>query len=102
MTNKNGEELYILIIQFTTMIRPAITVGTWTECKERLESIVKEVDNSKFSFKPIYKKIDEENHTAEASVRCSRKYCNDIYFKYTSMHLFIQKFENEDKCELNI
>nr|DAG96236.1 MAG TPA: hypothetical protein [Crassvirales sp.] len=102
MTNKNGEELYILIIQFTTMIRPSITVGTWTECKKRLESIVKEVDNSKFSFKPMYKKIDEENHTAEASVRCSRKDCNDIYFKYTSMHLFIQKFENEDKCELNI
>ena len=67
------------------MIRPSITVGTWTECKERLESIVKEVDNSKFSFKPIYKKIDEENHTAEASVRCNKKGWGSDYFKYITI-----------------
>lgn len=48
ITNKNGEELYILTTVSTNDIKPYITVDTWAKCKKELEYITTEKDGVSF------------------------------------------------------
>ena len=45
ITNKKGENLYILTSMSTNDIKPFITVDTWAKCKEQLEQMTVETDN---------------------------------------------------------
>lgn len=83
--NKNGEELYILTSVSTNDIRPYVTVNTWTKCKETLEQKTTEVNNDMFFAQLIHKEINEERHTAEASVRCNKKGWGSDYFQYITI-----------------
>ena len=85
ITNKHGEKLYVLTIVFTNIIKPSIVVDTWTKCKKRLKYMTKERDDSIFFFQLIHKEINEESHTAEASMRCNRKGWGSDYFKYITI-----------------
>lgn len=85
ITNKKGEELYILTIVSSNEITPFIVVDTWAKCKERLEGMTEEKDNSAFLIQLIHKKINEERHLAEASVRCNRKGWGSDFFKYITI-----------------
>lgn len=85
ITNKKDEGLYILAIVSTNDIKPYITVNTWAKCKEKLEQITTEVDNASLFVQLIHKKINEENRTAEASVRCNRKGWGSDFFKYITI-----------------
>lgn len=85
ITNKKGEELYILISVSTNDIRPYVTVNTWAKCKEILEQKTTEVNNDIFFAQLIHKEINEERHTAEASVRCNRKGWGSDYFQYITI-----------------
>lgn len=67
ITNKKGEELYILTIVSSNEITPFIVVDTWAKCKERLEGMTEEKDNSAFLIQHYpdntYKlKVDSCNH----------------------------------------
>lgn len=80
--NRKGEKLYILISAFTNKIKPHIVVNTWTKCKEWFEDMTTEIHGRDFCSQLIHKKIDEKNHTAEASLRYNEK-CQDCnYFAY--------------------
>ena len=83
--NKKGEELYILTSVSTNDIRPYVTVNTWAKCKETLEQKTTEVNNDIFFAQLIHKEINEERHTAEASVRCNRKGWGSDYFQYITI-----------------
>ncbi len=73
ITNKKGEKLYILISVATNDIKPYVTIDTWAKCKEKLEGMTTEINTSRFFTQLIHKEVDEEKHTAEASVRCNKK-----------------------------
>ncbi len=85
ITNNIGEELYILTTVSTNEIKPFIIVDTWAKCKERLEGMTEEKDNSAFLIQLIHKKINKERHIAEASVRCNRKGLGNDFFKYITI-----------------
>lgn len=56
ITNKKGEKLYILTAVSTNDIKPYIKVDTWATCKEQLEEMTKEINDSVF-FLNLYIKI---------------------------------------------
>lgn len=85
ITNKKGEGLYILTSVSTNDIKPYIKVDTWAKCKEELEYMTIEKDGVSFFGQLIHKEIDEENHEAEASMRCNRKDWGNDYFKYITI-----------------
>lgn len=92
--NKKGEKLYILTSVFTNDIKPYIKVNTWEKCKEHLEDITTEVDNDRFFAQLVHKEINEEFHTAEASMRCNKKGWGNDYFKYITIEpLYTQAWE---------
>lgn len=85
ITNKKGEKLYILTAVSTNDIKPYITVNTWEKCKEQLERMTVETDNDMFFAQLIHKKVNEEFHKAEASIRRNRKGWDSDFFKYITI-----------------
>lgn len=85
ITNKKGENLYILTSVSTNDIKPYITVDTWEKCKEQLEYITTEKDDSRFFARLIHKEVNEEFHKAEASMRCNKKGWGNDFFKYITI-----------------
>lgn len=65
--------MYILTTVSTNDIEPYITVDTWAKCKKQLEQMIVETDNGRFFAQLIHKEIDDEFHTAKASMRCNKK-----------------------------
>jgi hypothetical protein len=94
ITNKKGENLYILTSVSTNDIKPYITVDTWAKCKEQLEQMTVETDNDRFFAQLIHKEVNEEFHKAEASMRCNRKGWGNDFFKYITIEpLYTQSWE---------
>lgn len=95
ITNKKGENLYILTSVSTNDIKPYITIDTWAKCKEQLEDMTTEKDDYRFFVQLIHKEINEESHKAEASVRCNRKgWLRSDFFKYITIEpLYTQTWE---------
>lgn len=85
ITNKKGENLYILTSVSTNDIKPYITVNTWAKCKETLESMTTEVNNDRFLVQLIHKEVNDEFGKAEASVRCNKKGWGSDFFKYITI-----------------
>ena len=85
ITNKKGEKLYILTSVFTNDIKPYITVNTWAKCKEQLERMTEERNDSAFFIQLIHKRISEEHNIAEASLRCNKKGWGNDYFEYITI-----------------
>lgn len=85
VTNQNEERLYILISVSTNDIKPYITVNTWAKCKEQLEYITTEKDNSSFFAQLVHKEVNEEFHKAEASMRCNKRGWGSDFFKYITI-----------------
>ncbi len=85
ITNRKGEKLYILTAVSTNDIKPYIKVGTWEKCKELFTRITSEQDDDRFFAQLIHKAVDEENHSAEASMRCNRIGWGSDYFKYITI-----------------
>lgn len=84
--NTKGEDLYIITIVSTNDIQPNVIVSTWEGCVKRLEQITLEVDNDRFFAQLIHKEIDEEAHTAEASMRRNTKGWGCDYFNYITIN----------------
>ncbi len=82
ITNKKGENLYILTFVSTKDIKPYITVDTWAKCKKKLKHMTTEKDDVNFFAQLIHKEVDDEFHTAEASMRCNKKGWGNDYFIY--------------------
>ena len=94
ITNKKGENLYILTSVSTNDIKPYIKVDTWEKCKEHLEGMTIGVNNSSFFVQLVHKKVDEESHKAEASMRCNKKGWGSDYFVYVTIEsLYTQSWE---------
>lgn len=94
ITNKKGENLYILTSVSTNDIKPYIKVDTWTKCKEMLERMTIEVNDDRSFVQLIHKEIDEEFNTANASMRCNRKGWGNDFFKYITIEpLYTQSWE---------
>lgn len=94
ITNKKGENLCILTSVSTNDIKPYIKVDTWEKCKEHLEGMTIEVNNSSFFVQLVHKKVDEESHKAEASMRCNKKGWGSDYFVYVTIEsLYTQSWE---------
>lgn len=85
ITNKEGENLYILTSVSTNNIKPYIIVDTWEACKKGIEIFTKEINDTAFFAQLIHKKINEESHTAEASMRCNKKGWGSDFFKYITI-----------------
>lgn len=84
--NRKGEKLYIFIISNTNSIKPYTYVNTWEECLKKFEVCTKELNNDSFFAQIIYKKISEETHTAEASMRRNNKGFGYDYFSYITVN----------------
>ena len=94
ITNKKGENLYILTSVSTNDIKPYITVDTWAKCKEQLEQMIVETDNDRFFAQLIHKEVDEKYFTAKVSMRCNRKGWGSEFFKYITIEpLYTQAWE---------
>lgn len=94
ITNKKGENLYILTSVSTNDIKPYIKVDTWAKCKKTLESMTIEVIDDRFFAQLIHKEVDDEFHTAKASMRCNRKGWGNDFFKYITIEpLYTQSWE---------
>lgn len=94
ITNKKGENLYILTSVSTNDIKPYITVNTWAKCKAILERMTTEVDNDTFFAQLIHKEVNDEFGKAEASVRCNKKGWGSDYFQYITIEpLYTQAWE---------
>ncbi len=94
ITNKKGENLYILTSVSTNDIKPYIKVDTWTKCKEMLERMTIEANDDRSFVQLIHKNINEELCTAEASMRCNRKGWGNDFFKYITIEpLYTQTWE---------
>lgn len=85
ITNRKGEKLYILTTVDTNDINPYIKINTWTKCKEQLERMTTEVNNDIYFAQLIHKKVNEEFHRAEASLRRNEKGCGSDYFQYITI-----------------
>ena len=93
LTTTKGEPLYILTGVSTNDIRPYVTVNTWEKCKEKLKQMTTEMDGFIYLAQLIHKEIYEEDHRAEASVRCNRKGWGSDYFKYITIEPLYTKAE---------
>lgn len=85
ITTTKGEPLYILTAVSTNDIRPYVTVNTWAKCKITLEQMTTEIDNDIFFAQLIHKEIYEEDHRAEASMRCNKIGWGNDYFQYITI-----------------
>lgn len=85
ITNKKGENLYILTSVSTNDIKPYITVDTWENCITRFNHLTVETDSDRFFAQKVHKVINDENHLAEASMRCNRKGWGNDYFQYITI-----------------
>lgn len=84
--NRKGEKLYILTIANTNSIKPYTYVNTWEVCINKFKEATTEMDNDNFFAQVVYKKIDEEAHTAEASMRRNTKGWGCDYFNYITIN----------------
>lgn len=84
--NRKGEKLYLLTIANTNSIKPYTYVNTWEECLKKFEVCTKELDNDSFFAQIIHKKISEETHIAEASMRRNNKGFGCDYFNYITIN----------------
>lgn len=62
-----------------------IKVDTWEKCKELFTQMTSERDDDRFFAQLIHKEVDEELHSAEASMRCNRKGWGNDYFRYITI-----------------
>lgn len=85
ITNKKGENLYILTSVSTNDIKPYIKVDTWTKCREMLERMTIEGNDDRSLVQLIHKEINEKFNTANASMRCNRKGWGSDFFKYITI-----------------
>lgn len=85
ITNRKEEKLYILTATSTNDIKPYIEVDTWENCIGRLKCMIEEKDTDRVFTQLIHKEINEEMHTAEASVRCNRKGWGSNFFRYITI-----------------
>lgn len=85
ITNKKGENLYILTSVSTNDIKPYIKVDTWTKCMEMLERMTIEENDDRSLVQLIHKEINEKYNTANASMRCNRKGWGSDFFKYITI-----------------
>lgn len=85
ITNKKGEKLYILTSISTNDIKPYFHVDTWAKCKKQLEQMIVETDNNRFFAQLIHKEVNDESHTAKASMRCNIKGWGSDFFKYITI-----------------
>lgn len=84
--NRQGEKLYILTIVNTNSIKPYTYVNTWEVCIYKFKEATTEMDNDNFFAQVVHKKIDEEAHTAEASMRRNKKGWGCDYFSYITIN----------------
>ena len=84
--NRKEEKLYILTIANTNSIKPYTYVNTWEECLKKFEEATTEMDNDNFFAQLVHKEIDEETHTAEASMRRNNKGWGCDYFNYITIN----------------
>lgn len=73
ITNKKGENLYILTSVSTNDIKPYFYIDTWERCKESFNKMTIKQDDDSFFAQLIHKKINETMQIAEASIRCNKK-----------------------------
>ena len=85
ITNKKGENLYILTSVSTNDIKPYFHVDTWERCKELFNKMTVKQNDDSFFAQLIHKKINETMQIAEASVRCNRKGWGNDYFQYITI-----------------
>ena len=85
ITNKRGEELYILTTVYTSDLAHSIIVNTWEKCKEYLENITTERSGPEGFTQLIHKEIFEEKHLANASIRCGGEIGKRDYFAYLTI-----------------
>lgn len=85
ITNKKGENLYILTSVSTNDIKPYIKVDTWTKCREMLERMTIEENDDRSLVQLIHKEINEKYNTVNASIRCNRKGWGSDFFKYITI-----------------
>lgn len=94
ITNKKGENLYILTSVSTNDIKPYITVDTWAKCKELFTKLTITQEDEHFLTQLVHKEINEEFHKAEASMRCNKKGWGNDFFKYITIEpLYTQAWE---------
>lgn len=84
--NRKGEKLYILTIANTNSIKPYTYVNAWEVCINKFKEATMEMDNDNFFAQVVHKKIDEEAHTAEASMRRNTKGWGCDYFNYITIN----------------
>lgn len=84
--NRKGEKIYILTIANTNSIKPYTYVNTWEACINKFKEVTMEMDNDNFFAQVVHKKIDEEAHTAEASMRRNTKGWGCDYFNYITIN----------------
>lgn len=94
ITNKKGENLYILTSVSTDDIKPYFHVDTWERCKELFNKMTVKQDDDSFFAQLIHKKINETMQIAEASVRCNKRGWGSDFFKYITIEpLYTQAWE---------
>lgn len=84
--NRKGKKLYILTIANTNSIKPYTYVNTREVCINKFKEATMEMDNDNFFAQVVHKKIDEEVHTAEASMRRNTKGWGCDYFNYITIN----------------
>ena len=94
ITNKKGENLYILTSMSTNDIKPYFHVDTWERCKELFNKMTVKQDDDSFFAQLIHKKINETMQIAEASVRYNKRGWGSDFFKYITIEpLYTQAWE---------
>lgn len=94
ITNKKGDNLYMLTSVSTNKIKPFINVDTWEKCKKLFNGMTIEKEDKHSFTQLVHKKIDEEYNKAEASMRCNSKGWGDDYFMYITIEpLYAQDWE---------
>ena len=94
ITNKKGENLYILTSVSTNDIKPYFHVDTWERCKELFNKMTVKQNDDSFFAQLIHKKINETMQIAEASVRCNKRGWDSDFFKYITIEpLYTQAWE---------
>lgn len=84
--NRKGEKLYILTIANTNSIKPYTYVNTWEVCINKFKEATTEMDNDNFFTQVVHKEMDEEAHTAEASMRYNQKGWGPDFFRYMTIN----------------
>lgn len=94
ITNKKGENLYILTSMSTNDIRPYFHVDTWERCKELFTKMTIKQDDDHFFAQLIHKELNDEFGKAEASIRCNKKGWGSDFFRYITIEpLYTQAWE---------